>query len=109
MDYFEWESAVIEAVAEVMSISHSDATGFVEAQPFYMQQSWGKSMDAQHAAAKLIKAAQAETGTPKPCRQTRGQASRRMPFSRLIKEKVWITERSRQLCKVLLTVQRSWP
>lgn len=80
MDYFEWESAVIEAVAEVMSISHSDATGFVEAQPFYMQQSWGKSMDAQHAAAKLIKAAQAETGTPKPCRQTRGQVSRRTSF-----------------------------
>lgn len=54
MEYFEWESAVIDAVAESMAISHSDAAGVVEAQPFCMQLSWGKGMDAQLTAAKLI-------------------------------------------------------
>lgn len=44
MKYFEWEAAVIEAVADAMAISHSDASGIVEAQPFYMQQSWGKGI-----------------------------------------------------------------
>jgi hypothetical protein len=58
MKYFEWEGAVIEAVAESMAISHSDAVGVVEAQLFYMQQSWGKGMDAALAAAKVIEAAQ---------------------------------------------------
>ncbi|KPB36945.1 MULTISPECIES: hypothetical protein [Pseudomonas syringae group] len=57
MKYFEWEGAVIEAVAESMVISHSDAAGVVEAQPFYMQQSWGKGTDAQLTAAKVIEAA----------------------------------------------------
>lgn len=60
MKYFEWEGAVTEAVVEALAISHSDATGIVEAQPFYMQQSWGKGMDAQLAAAKVIEAAQGQ-------------------------------------------------
>lgn len=58
MKYFEWEGAVTEAVAELMAIGHSDAAGIVEAQPFYMQQSWGKGMDAQLTAAKVVEAAQ---------------------------------------------------
>lgn len=68
MKYFEWEGAVIEAVAESMAISHSDAAGVVEAQPFYMQQSWGKGMDAQLTAAKVIEAAvgQAQERAPAP-------------------------------------------
>lgn len=60
MKYFEWEGAVIEAVAELMTISHSDASGIVEAQAFYMTQSWGKGMDAQQTAAKVVAAAQGE-------------------------------------------------
>ena len=60
MKYFEWEGAVVEAVAESMAISNSDAAGVVEAQPFYMQQSWGKGMDAQQTAAKILAAAQVE-------------------------------------------------
>lgn len=60
MKYFEWEGAVTEAVAELMAISNSDAAGIVEAQPFYMQQSWGKGMDVQQTAAKILAAAQAE-------------------------------------------------
>ncbi len=60
MKYFEWEGAVVEAVAESMAISNSDAAGGVEAQPFYMQQSWGKGMDAQQTAAKILAAAQAK-------------------------------------------------
>lgn len=58
MKYFEWVGAVTEAVADAMAISHSDASGVVEAQPFYMQQSWGKGMDAHLTAAKVIEAAQ---------------------------------------------------
>jgi hypothetical protein len=64
MKYFEWEGAVTEAVAETMAISHSDASGIVEAQPFNMQQSWVKGMDAQQTAAKIIEAAQAENEEP---------------------------------------------
>ncbi len=58
MKYFEWEGAVTDAVAELMAISHSDASGIVEAQPFSMQQFWDKGMDAQQTAAKIIEAAQ---------------------------------------------------
>lgn len=60
MKYFEWECAVTEAVADALQVSRSDASGIVEAQPFYMQQSWGKSMDAQQTAAKILAAAQGE-------------------------------------------------
>ncbi|MDP4573486.1 hypothetical protein Q8O96_30920 [Pseudomonas sp. LPH60] len=60
MKYFEWEGAVAEAVAETMAISHSDASGIVEAQPFYMQQSWGMGMDARQTAARIIEAAHAD-------------------------------------------------
>lgn len=60
MKYFEWEGAVIEAVADSMAIGHSDAEGVVEAQSFYMQQAWGKGMDAQQTAAKILAAAEAE-------------------------------------------------
>lgn len=59
MKYFEWEGAVVEAVADALQVSHSDASGIVEAQPFYMQQSWGKGLDAQQTAAKVIESAQA--------------------------------------------------
>lgn len=67
MKYFEWKTAVIEAAAESMAISHSDAAGIIEA-----QQSCGKGMDAQLTAAKVIEAAQeqaeerAVTPAPKP-------------------------------------------
>ncbi|MGY2173521.1 hypothetical protein [Pseudomonas gingeri] len=60
MKYFEWVGAVTEAVAEAMAISHSDASGIVEAQPFSMQQSWGRGMDATLTAAKVMEAAQAD-------------------------------------------------
>lgn len=55
--YYEWESEVVEAVADSLEISRSDASGVVEAQPFYMQQSWGKGMDAQQTATKILAAA----------------------------------------------------
>lgn len=77
MKYFEWEGAVTEAVAELMAIGHSDAAGIVEAQPFYMQQSWGKGMDAQLTAAKVIEAAQeqAEERAVTPCLQRKRAAA----------------------------------
>ena len=60
MKYFEWEAAVVERVAEALGISHSDASGVVEAQPFYMQQSWGKGLDVEKTATKILEAAKAE-------------------------------------------------
>ncbi|HJH19492.1 MAG TPA: hypothetical protein K8W20_12345 [Pseudomonas lactis] len=60
MKYFEWEGAVTEAVAETLAMNHSDAAGIVEAQPFYTQQSWGKGVDAQLTAAKILAVDQAE-------------------------------------------------
>ncbi|WP_119737011.1 hypothetical protein [Pseudomonas sp. Larv2_ips] len=60
MKYFEWEGAVTQAVADALQVSRSDASGIVEAQPFYMQQSWGKGMDALQTAAKILAAAQGE-------------------------------------------------
>ena len=55
----EWETSVIEAVAEALGVGFSDASGVVEAQPFYLQQSWGKGLDVQQTAAKILAAAQA--------------------------------------------------
>lgn len=60
MKYFEWEVAVAEALADALQVSRSNASGIVEAQPFYMQQSWGKGMDAQQTAARIFAAAQSE-------------------------------------------------
>lgn len=72
MKYFEWEGAVTEAVAETMAISHSDASGIVEAQPSYLQQSWGRGMEARQTAATIIDAAQAVKEEPAPApRQVR--------------------------------------
>ncbi|WP_313453315.1 defense against restriction DarA-related protein [Stutzerimonas nitrititolerans] len=50
----EWEGEVTELIAEKLGITTSDAQGMVEAQPFYMQQSWGKGMSAQETADKIM-------------------------------------------------------
>lgn len=52
---------MIEVVAEAMALSHSDAAGVVEAWSFYIQQYWGKCIDAQLTAAKVIGAAQEQS------------------------------------------------
>ena len=53
-EYDLWEHAVIQAVADHLNVSHSDASGVVDGQPFYVQQSWGKDMDARQTAAKIL-------------------------------------------------------
>lgn len=53
----EWETSVIEAVAEALDVGYSDAAGVVEAQPFYMQQSWGMDLDVKQTAEKILAAA----------------------------------------------------
>ncbi|MNC73949.1 hypothetical protein D3C75_1252320 [compost metagenome] len=55
--YSEWEEAVIERVADALEVGYSDAAGVVEAQPFYMQQSWGMGLDAEQTATKILAAA----------------------------------------------------
>lgn len=57
-EYDQWENAVVQAVADNLGFSHSDASSVVETQPFYMQQSWGKGMDAQQTATKILVEAQ---------------------------------------------------
>lgn len=54
----EWESAVIEAVADSLQVSYGDASSIVEAQPFCMQQSWGRGLDAQQTADDILAAGQ---------------------------------------------------
>jgi len=58
MEYFEWECAVTEAVAAAIEVSYSDASGIVEAQPFVVQQCWGKGTAAEKTAAEVIEANQ---------------------------------------------------
>lgn len=58
MSKCEWETAVAEEVAEILQVSYSDASGICDGQPFYMQQSWVKGMDAKQTAAKIIAEAQ---------------------------------------------------
>lgn len=60
MNNFEWEGAVTEAVTGLLIISKSHAAGIVEAQPSCMQQPWGKGMDPQQTAIKILAAAHAE-------------------------------------------------
>jgi hypothetical protein len=58
-NYLNWETSVVDALAGALEVSHSDASGMVEAQPFHMQQSWDKGMDAQQVSTKILAAAQA--------------------------------------------------
>ncbi|RMN20444.1 hypothetical protein ALQ64_00643 [Pseudomonas cannabina] len=53
-NYSEWETAVVQQLAESMEISYSDASGVVEAQTFHIQQSWVKGLDATEAARKVL-------------------------------------------------------
>ncbi|WP_409286834.1 hypothetical protein [Pseudomonas guariconensis] len=53
-EYSQWEEAVVALVAEKLEITHSDAEGVVQAQDFYMVQSWGKGMNAEETAEKVI-------------------------------------------------------
>jgi hypothetical protein len=53
-NYSEWETAVVQQLAESMEISYSDASGVVEAQTFYIQQSWAKGLDATDTARKVL-------------------------------------------------------
>ncbi|VVN27796.1 hypothetical protein PS623_04625 [Pseudomonas fluorescens] len=54
MGHADWEASVTEAIAEVLEISYSEATGVIEAQDFYIQQSWGLGLNPQETAAKII-------------------------------------------------------
>lgn len=56
--YNVWEEAVTQQIAVTLEVSYSDASSVVEAQPFYIQQSWAKGMDAQQTAEKILAEAQ---------------------------------------------------
>lgn len=54
-NYSEWETAVVQQLAESMEISYSDASGVVEAHSFHMQQSWTSGLDAAECVRKMLK------------------------------------------------------
>ena len=60
MAYNDWENTVVEVVAEALGVGHSDACGVVEAQPFHMQQAWGKGLDAPQTADIILAATQVQ-------------------------------------------------
>lgn len=53
--YSVWEGEVTQFVADDLEISHSDAAGIVEGQPFYVQQAWGKGLNSRETADKVLK------------------------------------------------------
>lgn len=57
--YSAWEAEATQFVADDLEISYSDAAGIVEGQPFYVQQSWGKGLNARETADKVLKECQA--------------------------------------------------
>jgi hypothetical protein len=52
--YTVWEEAVTQQIAATLQADYSDAAGVIEAQSFYLQQSWGKGMDEFQTAAKIM-------------------------------------------------------
>lgn len=54
--YSRWEEEVIELISIALEISYSDASGVVEAQPFYMAQAWGQRRTSAEAAGKVLAA-----------------------------------------------------
>lgn len=52
-EYSEWEGNVVYELEKLLDITTSDAQGMVGAQPFKMQQSWGKDINAK-ITAKII-------------------------------------------------------
>lgn len=53
-DRAAWEGEVIDAVAGILGITYSDATGVVGAQPFRIAQSWSAGLDPGAAAKAVI-------------------------------------------------------
>jgi hypothetical protein len=49
-DYSQWEDDVICKIEELCDCTRSDAQGIVEAQDFYMTQSWTKGLTAEETA-----------------------------------------------------------
>lgn len=49
-----WEAEVTQLIADQLDIGYSDAAGIVEAQVFFMQQSWTKGMTAKQTADKIL-------------------------------------------------------
>lgn len=49
-----WEGDVIDIVAEALEVTHSDATGIVDAQAFRMAQAWARGDGAKAAAESVI-------------------------------------------------------
>lgn len=52
--YDQWERQVTDKVGATLKISNGDAQGIVEAQSFYMQQSWAKGLTANETAKVII-------------------------------------------------------
>lgn len=58
LGFIEWETAVVEELAETIQVSYSDASGIVESQPRCTQELWSKGVDPKTAAGKILAEAQ---------------------------------------------------
>lgn len=54
--YSRWEEEVVELISIALEISYSDASGVVEAQPFYMAQAWAQERTPAEVAGKVLAA-----------------------------------------------------
>jgi len=62
ISYDQWESSVIDNFAELTQMPYSDAQGVVEANSFYLAQSWAKGLDADKTAHLINDKSQMKTG-----------------------------------------------
>ena len=49
-----WENEIIQAISTELNCSISDSAAIVEANPFYLNQSWGKGLSSEEAANVII-------------------------------------------------------
>ena len=61
-NYADWEMEVTESLSDKLGIDYGDASAIVEAQPFYMQQSWTKGLSPQETAKVIDEKSSMEHG-----------------------------------------------
>lgn len=53
-DYDQWEDDITTEIENITEVSRGDAQGMVEAQGFYMMQSWSKGLSAKDTAKLIV-------------------------------------------------------
>lgn len=111
--YTDFEGDVTSAIEKLLNVTRSDAQGIVEAQNFYMQQSWTKGLSVKETA-ELIKS-KSKVEKPKKKEQTTSKKSAK-PVERiddeitLIKRFIGLNGKTKtrdQVMNVLRAVQKA--